>query len=502
MNYIINPNEWCTYHKYGIINPTTVNKTTITGYEWQYEYGKYSLVEKSSTSIEVIVADISDNDLWKLCTLKPVPYYELKQYIENDDGFCALLHEKKISTPIKWDNTLNGCHEKIDLHLLIPCSYIPDNNIQHTGETCFASDYFIEQLILCNNTDFSNDYVKILNRNSLGYGHIVLSDSNGEILYYPFFSTISIHPTTHLAVVDIILMSLSSNSTIIVELFRNKQLLIYHGDHKISLEKWLLVYGLYIMGEHRSIVFSNNKLDTYSRLRYLVAEDNPMGNIIGSSFLHMANNNIAQYDTAEVYASEIALVEICHCPKNSPKLRLKEQAIEIFFIELLLLQDASICSVNASIETVLNDELKNSKHTLEELIILVGDLSKATKFFDPLNFRYPTVRASSIRIADFFGLPRQKKLLEENKSILEQLINLKSIRLQTKENEIINIILTILAIIQIVPLFLSDSQTIFYTCITGFTFTVFILILRYYLRRNIKKSIFNKRKTEMHNNNY
>ena len=192
----------------------------------------------------------------------------------------------------------------------------------------------------------------------------------------------------------------------------------------------------------------------------------------------MSSNNIAQYNTAEAYVSEVTLLEISNNYKPNLSDRLAEQAIEVFFLKLILLQDAAICSVNLLIENAINDENERRKNTDMELLRLVTELSKATKFFDPRNFYYPTVRASFVRIADRFGLPAQIKLMSENKSLLEQLIEINSIQSQKKENEIINLILIILAVIQVMPIFMGDQRTLFYTGVTSAACIIFIIILR------------------------
>ena len=192
----------------------------------------------------------------------------------------------------------------------------------------------------------------------------------------------------------------------------------------------------------------------------------------------MSTKNIAQYDTAEAYVSEVTLLEISKVFKPSLNDRLAEQAIEVFFIKLLLLQDAAISSVNMMIEEAIEDENNNVGNTNNELLKLVAELSKATKFFDPRNFYYPTVRASSLRIAEKFGLPRQMRLMTENKSLLEQLIDINTMRVQSKENDIINVILIILAVIQIIPIIFGDQKTLVYTGIVTLSCIAFIVLIR------------------------
>ena len=378
---------------------------------------------------------------------------------------------------------MNKC---IDLHLLVPC-HLSKTNI-HPGK-CETDDdgaFFMEKLAECNRNEFSNTYVRNLERHSLGKQNVYVTDADGITDSKSSIAIISIHSETHLAVVDIIIPNITTGAEKIVDFFRSKRLMVGYDSKQYLIEQWLAEkFGLMMVGEHRSLVFSGTPLSDEEKINYLATECEPMGRITGDDFKEMSTHNIAQYDTAEAYVSEVTLLEISNNFKPKLRDRLAEQSIEVFFIKLLMLQDAAICSVNKLIEEAINNVRKNKGNSNDELLILVTELSKSTLFFDPRNFYYPTVRASSIRIADKFGLPRQLKLMTENKSILEQLIEINSIRIQSNENDIINVILIVLAVIQVVPIALGDWETITYAGIVSLSCIAFLVLL--------KRKIFNKR---------
>lgn len=376
----------------------------------------------------------------------------------------------------------------IDLHLLIPCKYTDLSRFQFPENIDSEERFFIEQLDFCNNTDFSNEYIRSLSRFPVDAKRIGVTEEFPKKVSLPCFGVVSIHEPTKLTVVDIVVQNITSGADIVVNAFRAKRLTIGDSDRLQSLDSWLNErYGLYPVGEHKCIVFSGQQLSDEEKINFLATECMPMGKIIGSDFKTMATNNIAQYDTAEAYVSEVTLLEISKSFKPDSHVRLAEQAIEVFFMKLILLQDAAISNVNLLIEKAIDDETTRIGNTEDELLALVTELSKATKFFDPRNFYYPTVRASSIRIAEKFGLTKQSALMSENKSILEQLIEINSMKLQNKENDIINVILIILAIIQVVPILFSDQRTIIYTGITCVACFLLIIFLRYKLFRRKRR---------------
>ena len=68
--------------------------------------------------------------------------------------------------------------------------------------------------------------------------------------------------------------------------------------------------------------------------------------------------------------------------------------------------------------------------------------------------------------------------MTENKLLLEQLIELNSMYVQAKENDFINVILIILAVIQVVPILFGGLEMICYTGIVSLACIVFIILFR------------------------
>jgi len=367
----------------------------------------------------------------------------------------------------------------IDLHLLVPCRLSEDKDFPDSSETNSEIEHFMKELDACNNSEFTNRYVRNLDRRSLGRHQVHVIDISGQHRSYPCFAIVSIHSDTRLAVVDIVIPEIKAGADRIVDFFRSKQLTIGDSSDNRLIDQWLLEnYGLHTIGDHRSLVFSGTKLSNVEKVNILAAESEPMGLIMSEDFHEMSTKNIAQYDTAETYVSEVTLLEINKDFKPELCDRLSVQAIEVFFIILLLLQDAAICNVEMMIENAISDERDYNANSNTELHTLVVEMSKATRFFDPRNFHYPTVRLSSTKIAEKFGLPKQKKMMLENKSLLEQLIELNTMYVQSKENDIINVILIILAVIQVVPLLFGGLEMIFSISVVSLACIVFIILFR------------------------
>lgn len=502
MKYIIVQSEINTIQK--ILNKNLkardIKLDTKLFFDKSY-YGR-NCFKTSDTSRKFSAIDVTDEELWVLDQWKPIPFFE-RQMISCIDGTVVYYHKfinnEQTINSIYLPNSDEFIKEKLnnkipfaDLHLMIPCSFDSPKNF---GKSMFneIANFLIYNVEKSNREEFSNDFVKTLNREYLGSFII-----NVEEVYQPCFITIAKHNKTSLCVIDIVIMNLASDGHKLMGHFRNGSLRIGKRNEFILLSDWLCQIGLKVTGECRSIIFSSKALDKTSIINIMAAEYCPMGEITGKDFELCAGDNIAQYDTAKVFVSEIALLEINNKFVHDVRTRLESQAIEIFFVELIMLQDAAISVVSDKIYKGLNHPIDYANNTFENLMGLVREMSSTSMFFEPRNFKFPTVRISAQKIARKFGLYRQKTIYSENKAILEQLIQLYHAQQESKENQIINIILVVLTIVQVIPIISSGIHYFIFGTINAaeviseiasWGILIIIFILLYKRKRDINRRL-------------
>ena len=338
-----------------------------------------------------------------------------------------------------------------DVHLLIPGFYsISTKSIKPIHS---IGTYLQEQIGESANNEFADDYLKNTTRYSLGELSIQLSEKDNYM--ESGILTLMIHNDTNLCIADVYIpMVRQSIHRILLHYCANALKVRYNGE-TLSLLQLLTSLGITLYGNKRSIVFSYDKIEEESLLNLLVNEENPMGKIVGKHFVNLAHENFAQYDTAKVYVSETTMVEIT---KEAPLCifnRIESQALEIFFVEMLLLLDAAVNKMNYRVKIELEKERanpfrKDSKRIINELI---REMSQTVRFGDFKQFYFPTVRVSAEKIAKAFGIDYIESKYEQNKVLLEKMITGNNAEISEKENKIKNSLLLIITA-------LSGSQTI------------------------------------------
>ncbi|MBQ9638894.1 MAG: hypothetical protein IJV22_04990 [Bacteroidales bacterium] len=503
--------------------PLPTRDASVAGFQWASTFGTHLLHPAAEgTSAEGATTEVSDNELWQICQLWPVPFCSLQRATATVDGTpcevalstadCAGLPD-----PAAWDEALRNLATqpstmpRTDVHLLVPCVCKSGQlNTNHASDAPIAQS-FIQELTRNATTDFTNEYVGRLRREPLGVGHAITRNRLGIECQHACFATVAVHEVTHFAVVDVVVPNCGGDVRRVAEYFRAEHLFMDEvldvnqtatsaHKHPLGLNAWLWQKGLLPVGDRRILAFSATEVPLQTRIDFLAGECEPMGTIMGSYFEEAASSNVAQYDTAAVYASDVAMLEITHSTTPFFQERIAAQATEVFFIELILLQDASISRINEIISRDSLDMRRAMSYTYDELCTLVNELSKSQRFFDSRNFRYSTVRRSAQFIAERFGLHRQNELLLENKALLEQMIQLHQLKQQNRENNIINIILIVLAVVQVVPLIMDSERNLIVASCLGIITILLLIALRHRInRRQPTVGSPRKRKSNTHN---
>lgn len=216
-------------------------------------------------------------------------------------------------------------------------------------------------------------------------------------------------------------------------------------------------------GKKRSIVFAYNCTDENEIINALANEENPMGVIGGDFSKQVQNENIAQYDTAQVYVSHETMFEKCKEINIIGDERLEYNAIEIFFVELILFQDAAIDKIYIDLqeETDKQRGYRDVNEATERYEQLSFDMAMAIRFGDYEQFNYPTVRASARKIAQSFGLELIYEKYRLNKELLATMIESNKRKIQERQDRIKNFFLLLLSALSIIPTLGEILQSIF-----------------------------------------
>ena len=520
------------------INAECVIDYTIKGYSNAYLIsGKTVLVKDLTAETNGKVLTVPDKTIWAIDQWKELPIIDreiikvkhndsiLDVFIYTTKSNAFLIKDNHVDIRKSMDNYLSFKNENsssyIDLHMLVPCSIGQESSlIKQNNNSSLLGSMLYEKINYSINNEFKGDFVKKVKRGLIGKYYFIYN--YGTEAGYQFekkyeektvsqacIVSYSIHQPTNLAVIDIFMPSVLASPQELMAFFCYQKFKLSDGNNSIEFEKWLKSFGLEVHGTKRNIVFSSAPMETTELLNSLASESTPMGNIIGQSFIEASKNNIAQYDTADVFLSENTFVEIFNDFRIDLSERMDYQCVELFFLELILFQDAAISRVCDHINYRIDFEKQNSstKREFSDLDDLVFESAYAIRFWDIDQFLFPTVRISAKKIAECFGLSRQMEKYNQSMEILEKLISIRDSKIDETESKLLNSLVLLLTIVQVLPSFFEivraiisnsvnvyDIVAVFVSCSTSAAILIIYMVIkkikinkRFRMNRRLKK---------------
>lgn len=459
----------------------------LNGYVSRKFHGKHYLVKREGANLEGIVCTLNEEQLWRLDQWKDVPVLTrveiypdgkdkpLLLYIANiermpEDEYPTLERQVEI---FERKLELAGC-DRQDLFLLYPCAVKNtelhnDDEFVHsfmdtiltTKEHLFVeeedeeelSEFFLNKLKQYNNEEFDGKFFRKIRRQSLGIVDTVVALEEEEFHQYGF-AYLSIHPQTGVGMVGIVYPSISVPIELQLCGFCSDSIEICTPDGRQKVKDWMKERELDSYGSPKAIAFSYSPMTEREVLCCLACEMYPMGELIGDTMREWSHDNFAQYEIAEVYASDRCLIEISKMNLSLIKERLNVEAVELFFLELLVMQEAAIARVSDRTYEIFNEGLymKADSDIQAKLFALSREAANAVLFVNYKKLRFPTVRISAKKIAERFGIAEEMENYQSCRQMLEQMIAINTSESEKVEGSLMNLLLLFLTMVQVLPL--------------------------------------------------
>ena len=135
--------------------------------------------------------------------------------------------------------------------------------------------------------------------------------------------------------------------------------------------------------------------------------------------------------------------------------RLNLEAVELFFLELLMMQEAAIARVSDRTYDLFREGLyrEDSSGSQEKLFSLSQEAASAVLFVNFKKLRFPTVRISFKKIAERFGIAEGLENYQTCREMLEQMIAINTAEAEKADGDLMNLLLLFLTMMQVLPVF-------------------------------------------------
>jgi hypothetical protein len=270
-----------------------------------------------------------------------------------------------------------------------------------------------------------------------------------ETVSFPAFILLDRHTYSRFCVLELYVKD-CDDGVHILEAFRHGRMRIefegkeyteseFMASPKVRMTPW---------GSKRSAVFAYNEVNEQECINCLANEESPKdGRVAGFMKEIVEKNDRSQYEGIRTYASTATLLEICSFKPPTFKERLEYQTTEIFFIEMLLMRDASTSNIEHKLFRIsddIRDKKLRAKEAKAKLEAIHEDLSQAIQFSGTEHYCWPTVQRSVELLSLDFGLEDIEKKYDETENVLEDMIDAIQRKEQKTSEKIKNSFLIIL----------------------------------------------------------
>jgi len=195
-------------------------------------------------------------------------------------------------------------------------------------------------------------------------------------------------------------------------------------DDHIPLEELLQELEIRVTGLKRSAVFAFGEPSDMECVHCIANELTPHdGDVEGVLMEKVRSQNRSQYSGSRTYASATTLLEVSADPEMPPmEERINYQTSEIYFVEQILLRDASATDIARRLAD-LSSRFRNMKarEIKAELTRIDAALGQSTVLYDVSLFKWATVHEEISLLSEDLGVPVILERNRNSKAILESL---------------------------------------------------------------------------------
>lgn len=289
---------------------------------------------------------------------------------------------------------------------------------------------------------------------------VVMGDARGHVL-------LAAHRQTHMFVLVVMLPAYPFSTTQMEDQLSYGYLKMRDPkdrSHYVLLMEYLLKrYGLHACGHAKCVGYLDRLPDDMRELEDLLAAE-AYDNVDHEYMLdsteikEMCATNRAQFDDYEVYLSSRAIVYVAHEWPAEVEGRVDDFSDYLFVVVMTLFQNTALAKVNMKVTRILEQS-----GTVSPALKLSIDreYGRTVRFWEMQNFKYLATQLESSCIKEAFLNQELRDVYQEHQEYLEHLVTVQTAIADGRNALIINILATMLAVVQIQP-FLVDLMKALY----------------------------------------
>lgn len=292
------------------------------------------------------------------------------------------------------------------------------------------------------------------------------SEEELEIGWSQGYVFLTLHPLTHMYILCVFFPNYKYSSTQLLDQLSNNYIKIIDPTVEYNIYKsarryrYIRLYDflwenfrLHRCGQEKALLCMSNKPDTdLYKTEFLNILNAEVYNstkvdyhIDSTSSREQAEFDHSKYDYYESYMSNKVIAYIPNDYGNIND-RIDSVATISFIVELVMFQNTAMARMNKKVTKALTS---NDDISMEEILDLNQEYGRTIPFWEPNNFVYLGAQAEANEVKVAFSNEEMKSTYNEFQEFLEHLVDLKSSERENKNSMVLNIVATILAIIQV-----------------------------------------------------
>ncbi len=353
-----------------------------------------------------------------------------------------------------------------DICIMIPyCGNLQSNGIMKLIENNPVAQYLIDELTYFSDYECSNIITRNIERMYLGEFYFACMDDDYKSIQASESALLflSHHSSMNLAVLTIYIGKNSFSTSLIGDHVSADELYI-SADRKINKDDYIHVdnfisseLGLERCGESKCIMFLSKRPSDEKELCCMLAGEAYDGvhfqHILDSENIrNILAHSFSQYNYYESYASKKSVIFIYDSFSENMKDNIDVEMSAMYIVELIMFQITAIRRTSNRIVDLLSD---NQKTTYREIERLYSEFGSTVRLWETSNYKYIPAQNFADGIYKAFGTEQLLNEYVRYQSHLERIVEIKTTRTNDRHSSALNFLLTILACIQVIPLFID-----------------------------------------------